>query len=152
MRTNNRWLSGILLSTVLLLSACNFMSKPDTPKDETITSDVQAKLFADPTLKHHDIRVATSQGVVTLTGEVSTELEKAAVERIAGQAAGAKQVVNQLNVGGPSAETAPAPVAQPEPEPTPQPTSKPVAKAAPKPTKSIHSHSGESGRNCRRAY
>jgi osmotically-inducible protein OsmY len=73
MRTNYRWLSGILLSTALLLSACNFMSMSDSPNDETITSDIQAKLFADPTLKHHDIRVATNEGVVTVSGEVSTE-------------------------------------------------------------------------------
>ena len=134
MQMNHRWVSGILLSTALLWSACNFMSKTESRTDETITSDIQAKLFADPTLKHHDIRVATDQGVVTVSGAVTTELEKAAVERIAGQAGGVKQVKNQLTVSSESA-AAMAPSPTPEPEPAAQPEPTRAAKPAPRPSK-----------------
>ena len=67
MRTNRTWLSGILLVTALFLTGCNLM-ETKAPDNQAITSDIQAKLFADPTLKHQDIRVSTDQGVVTLTG------------------------------------------------------------------------------------
>lgn len=138
MQTNHRWVSGILLSTALLWSACNFMSKTESRTDETITSDIQAKLFADPTLKHHDIQVATDQGVVTVSGEVSTELEKAAVERLAAQSSGVKKVVNQMTVGAPpAAMTPPPPATTAATAPPPEaPRAAKSASKAPKPVAS----------------
>jgi hypothetical protein len=129
---NSRWIIGIILTTMLLVSACSYFEKTKAPDNQAITNDVQAKLFADPTLKQRDIRVTTEDGIVILTGEVSTELEKAAVERLASQSAGVKKVVNQLTVGT-SAAAAPEPLPQPEsaPEPT-RAAAKPTAKA-PKP-------------------
>ena len=140
MHRNKRWMFGILLSTTFLLSSCNLLNQTNSPSNQAITSDVQAKLFADPTLKHHDIRVVTEDGIVILTGQVSTELEKAAVERIAAQSSGVKKVVNQLTVEA-HAEAAPPPAPAPEPTPAsaPQPAraakpaSKPVKAAAPAP-------------------
>jgi hypothetical protein len=55
-----------------------------------------------------DIHVASNKGTVTLTGTVSTELEKAAVERIASRAEGVKSVVNQLVVSSGANAEAPA--------------------------------------------
>ena len=137
MRTNPRWLSGILLSTALLLSGCNLIGTKE-PDSKAITSDVQAKLFADPTLKHHDIRVATEDGVVTLSGEVSTELEKAAVERLAAQSSGVKKVVSQLTVGAPpAAMTPPPPATTAATAPPPEaPRAAKSASKAPKPVAS----------------
>jgi hypothetical protein len=134
MHRNKQWLFGMILGTTFLLSSCSYLEQAKTPSNEAITADVQAKLFADPTLKHQDIRVATQDGVVTLTGQVSTELERAAVERIASQSGGVKQVVNQLAVGA-QAEAAPmpAPVAEPAPAPAPEPRR--AAKLATKPAK-----------------
>jgi hypothetical protein len=138
MRTNRSWLSGIILSTALFLSGCNLIGTKE-PDSQAITSDIQAKLFADPTLKHHDIRVATDNGVVTISGEVSTELEKAAVERIAAQSSGVKKVVNQLTLGAPSAAMTPPPPATTEAAPPPRPKPPRAAMAPSKPPKPVAS-------------
>jgi hypothetical protein len=76
--------------------------------DRAITTQVQAKLFDDPVLKTRDIHVTSDNGTVTLSGSVNTELEKAAVERIAGQADGVKKVVDQLEIASASAAGAEA--------------------------------------------
>jgi hypothetical protein len=90
-------------------------------------------LFEDPVLKTRDIRVMAEKGVVMLAGTVATELEKAAVERFASRAKGAKQVVNQLAVVPTTATAAPAPPAE-APAATAAPeTPAPVATTAPGP-------------------
>lgn len=127
MRTNRMWLAGMMI-TALLVAGCNLM-ETKAPDNQATTSDIQAKLFADPNLKHQDIRVSTNGGVVTLAGAVSTELEKAAVERIAAQSAGVKQVVNQLSVSSTSAAIT-SPTVEPAPAPAPAPAAKPASKPA----------------------
>ena len=66
--------------------------------DQTITSDIEAKLFQDSVLKTRDLHVKTENGVVTLSGNVHTDLEKSAVDRIASTEPGVKQVVDSLIV------------------------------------------------------
>jgi hypothetical protein len=68
--------------------------------DQTITSNIEAKLFQDSILKTRDLHVKTEDGVVTLSGNVHTDLEKSAVERIASTEPGVKQVVDSLTVAG----------------------------------------------------
>jgi hypothetical protein len=94
---------------VLLLGACNG-SKLFQSSDKSITTNIQAKLFSDPALKSRDIRVDSQNGIVTLTGSVDTDLERAAVERIASQEDGVRRVVNILSV---TSETAAPPIAPP---------------------------------------
>ena len=117
-------ISFILLVGALLFAGCA-VKQPD---DKATTTQIQAKLFDDPVLKTRDIRVTSDKGTVTLTGTVGTELEKAAVERIAGQADGVKSVVNQLVVSSAPAAPAPAtlapaPTAEATPPPLPAPGS-----------------------------
>jgi hypothetical protein len=115
---------------MLLLASCNILETFQPPDDKAIVSEVQAKLFEDPVLKTRDIRVMAEKGVVTLVGTVATELEKAAVERFASRAKGAKQVVNQLAVVPTTATAAPetpAPVATTAPAPAPAPAEQPRA-------------------------
>jgi hypothetical protein len=95
----------ILIAGALLFGGCQALKLGSTD-DKAITTQIQARLFDDPVLKMRDIHVTSDKGIVTLTGTVGTELEKAAVERIAGQAEGAKSVVNQLVVASPSAAAA----------------------------------------------
>jgi BON domain-containing protein len=105
----------VMVVGVLLLGACSSSQQPD---DKAITSEIQGKLFEDPALKTRDIRVDAQKGVVVLSGSVATELEKASVERLAGQASGVKQVINQLAVAAPTSaapETA-ATEAPPQPK------------------------------------
>ena len=119
---------------VLLLGACNGFKLFQSTDDKTITTSIQAKLFSDPVLKTRDVRVDSRNGIVTLSGTVGTDLEKAAVERIAAQEDGVKKVVNLLGVASASAPPAPegaqtAENAAPPQEVAPPPT--PPAQPAP---------------------
>jgi hypothetical protein len=100
----------ILVAGAVLLTGCNAFKLGHATDDKIITTQIQASLFDDSILKMRDIRVASNDGTVTLTGTVSTELEKAAAERIAGQAQGVRGVVNQLVVSAGPAGEAPATV------------------------------------------
>jgi hypothetical protein len=130
MNHKQRYITGAILGMAILLSSCSYLEQTKAPDNKVITAEVQAKLFADSTLKHHDIGVVTEDGVVTLTGEVSTELEKAAVERIAMQTSGVKKVINQLTTGA-VATAAPKPAAAPELAPAVTPASAPARAAKP---------------------
>jgi hypothetical protein len=101
----------ILLAGTFLFAGCQALKLGQSTDDKAITTQIQARLFDDPVLKMRDIHVASDKGIVTLTGTVGTELEKAAVERMAGQADGAKSVVNQLVVSSPSSTAAAATLA-----------------------------------------
>jgi len=110
-------LTAAVAAVALVLGACNGMNLFQTPDDKAIVSDIQAKLFQDPVLKTRDVRVDSQKGVVVLSGSVGTDLEKSAAERLAGQASGVKQVINQLTVTG--AAASPEGAAQPAEEPRP---------------------------------
>jgi len=117
----------VLMTGALLLAGCNVLKVGQSTDDKAITTRIQAKLFDDSVLKTRDIHVASDQGTVTLTGTVGTDLEKAAVERIASQAEGVKSVVNQLVVSSaPVAESPagmqPAETAEAAPPQLPPPT------------------------------
>jgi hypothetical protein len=98
----------ILVAGALLFAGCNVLKLGQPTDDKAITTQIQAKLFDDSVLKMRDIHVASDKGTVTLTGTVSTELEKAAVEHIASRAEGVKSVVNQLVVSSAPAAQSPA--------------------------------------------
>ena len=118
-----------LLAGALLIAGCT-LKQPD---DKATTTQIQAKLFDDPVLKTRDIHVTSGKGTVTLTGTVGTELEKAAVERIAGQADGVKSVVNQLVVSS-------APVAPVQPTPAPAQTAEATSPQLPTPSPARSEH------------
>jgi hypothetical protein len=117
----------ILIAGTLLFAGCNALKVGQSTDDKAVTTQIQAKLFDDSVLKTRDIHVASDKGTVTLTGTVGTNLEKAAAERIAGQADGVKIVVNQLVVSSaPTAESPagmqPAQTAEATPPQVPPPT------------------------------
>ena len=113
-----------ILVGVSTFGACNLLNSG--PDDKAIVADIQSKLFQDLNLKTRDIRVDSQKGVVTLTGTVATDLEKSAVERIANQEKGVKQVVDQLASSAPAtAQASPPPPASPaSAASTPAPQSK----------------------------
>ena len=76
------------------------------PSDQTIVNDINSKLFEDSTLKARDIRVSSQSGVVSLQGSVGTQLEKAAVDRIASTEPGVQKVVDSLTITGTNAAAA----------------------------------------------
>ncbi len=81
---------------------------PPSANDQTITDDINAKLFADSVLKTRDIRVSTQDAVVTLRGSVATHLEKAAVDRIASTEPGVQKVIDSMSITGDAATPPPA--------------------------------------------
>jgi len=64
--------------------------------DSWITMKIQAKYFLDTDVKGSDIDVDTSDGVVTLSGTVSSADQKLEAEQIARETDGVNRVVNEL--------------------------------------------------------
>jgi BON domain len=60
---------------------------------------VEAELQYEPLLDAAAIAVAVKDGIVTLTGHVTTYTQKMAAARAAERVAGVKAVVNELEVG-----------------------------------------------------
>lgn len=95
-------LAASMVMGVLLLGACNSVKLFQSTDDKAITTGVQARLFNDPILKTRDVRVDSQNGIVTLTGSVGADSERSAVERIATQENGVKNVIDLLTVASQS--------------------------------------------------
>jgi len=82
------------------------------PSSQQLTSAVQAKLQSESALAGQNIQVASSNGVVTLSGSASDPASRALAGNDAGQVPGVKTVVNNLEVQPPqiASSKAPAPV------------------------------------------
>ena len=74
-------------------------------EDAAITEDVRARLAADGQTKPFAITVATTAGVVNVTGSVAKSADRDSVERIARDTPGVRSVDNNVRYGG-----APVPV------------------------------------------
>jgi hypothetical protein len=70
--------------------------------DAQIANQVQSKITADGNIQNKQIGVQSSNGVVTLSGTVSSELERSAAANDAAQVSGVKTVLNNLQVSPPS--------------------------------------------------
>lgn len=66
--------------------------------DATLTARVKTELLLNSNTSGLAINVDSEDGIVTLTGEVKSEQEKELAARIAGNAEGAKSVLNRLTV------------------------------------------------------
>lgn len=71
--------------------------------DEDLQHDIMEDLRWDPSINAAQIGVATSNGVVTLTGGVPSYFQKQTAERIAKRVAGVRAVANDIEVQLPSA-------------------------------------------------
>jgi hypothetical protein len=114
---------SMLAVLVLLAVAVGCSSQPN---DAQITSEIQSKLFADPNITGKQIYVSTQSGVVTLTGTVPTDMERANAGNDAGQVKGVKTVVNNLQVVPPVV----AAVEPEKPSPVVETRRQPVRRAA----------------------
>jgi hypothetical protein len=70
--------------------------------DAQVTSDVQSKLNSDSNVQNKQISVTSDKGVVTLSGTVSSDLERMAAANDASQVEGVKTVVNNLQTSSAS--------------------------------------------------
>jgi BON domain len=111
----DRHLSVVLIAGMLAIGvACT-----KAPDDGQVTSQIQAKLNEDSGLQGKAITVETLGGVVTLSGTVDNETQRAAAARYASAIPGIKQVVNNLQTAsGPGSKPRVAShVAQTKPAP-----------------------------------
>ena len=76
--------------------------------DARITMSIQSKYFMDDRIKAHHIVVTTNAGVVTLTGEISDETERAEALLLARTTEGVKRVEDNLTFSQASAPTSTA--------------------------------------------
>src|SRR5215467_10966063 len=105
----------ILLGLAVLVTgwqaSCGRTGKPD---DATITTDIKARMFSEPTLKAASVEVSSHAGEVTLAGQVPDDSARLAAYKIASEAKGVTKVNDQMTVM--AAQAAPAAAAAPPPE------------------------------------
>jgi hypothetical protein len=131
------------LSVALIFTGCK--SKPD---DNALNTQVQARLFSDQNLSGQAIQTAVQNGIVTLTGNVTSDTARTIAAGDAAQIAGVKTVVNNLVVqpGAPttSAESitppSPAPAAIPAPAPKQSVKPSPSIPQPAQPAPIVHSY------------
>ena len=85
-----------LIGAAVLTVAC-------AQTDAGITTNIKSKMAADDTVKAYQLDVDTSNGVVTLSGDVDSSLAKARAVTIAQNTDGVRNVVDEITV----TETAP---------------------------------------------
>jgi hypothetical protein len=107
-------LSVLLLSGILAV-ACNKVN------DETITTEIKAKMYSEPSLKSANVNVSSKDGIVTLTGEVPDDAARLAAETIASKTNGVKQVIDSTTMPPPAPAAAAEPAPPPPPEAAPEP-------------------------------
>jgi len=71
---------------------------PAPGSDETAVSMVQSRFFLDPVIKLRHIEVQSMNGVVTLTGQIASETERAQALMLARSAPGVQRVEDYLTV------------------------------------------------------
>jgi hypothetical protein len=89
----------------ILASSVGCARKPD---DQKISSEIQSKYGQDSGLSTKQLSVQASNGVVTISGFVDDDAQRAAAARQAAAVDGVKEVVNNLQVASGSNGSAPA--------------------------------------------
>jgi len=101
---------SVLFLGAMLAVACNKVN------DDTITTQIRAKMYSEPLLKATSVNVSSKDGIVTLTGVVPDDAARLAAETIASKTNGVKQVIDSTTMAPP-----PAPVTETMPPRPPEP-------------------------------
>jgi hypothetical protein len=145
------WLS--LISLALVSVGCSRLGV-GARTDSQIATDVQGKINGDNNLPDKQITINANQGVVTLSGNVSSDAARSAAASDAAQVQGVKTVVNNLEVnpGATSASTEqqqqPEQQASNQPAPAPEP-SRPSPRRSTRSSRSHESNSNTSDNGLR---
>jgi hypothetical protein len=143
-----RYLGLTLASLVLLVAGCNHA--PSGRTDAQIAGDVQNKINSDNNLPDKQVTINANNGVVTLSGNVSSDQARNAAASDAAQVEGVKTVVNNLQVAPATASNTEPEAQQPEesnPEPRhPEKTRATTRKGSPS-HRSVASNSNDNGDN-----
>lgn len=108
----------ISLSLAMVLAGCKSATSA-APDDATLTTQVQARLFADQNLSGQSIQASVQNGIVTLNGSVTSDSARTIASGDVAQIAGIKTVVNNLVVQSAPSTTSDAAAAPPPPIPAP---------------------------------
>jgi hypothetical protein len=95
----------IFFAVILTISTTGCARKPD---DAKVSSEIQNKFSQDSGLSSKQLTIQASNGVVTLTGFVDNDAQRAAAASQAASVEGVKEVVNNLQVGSPANRPAPS--------------------------------------------
>ena len=115
--------ASVYFSVILLVAMGGLtVACSRAPNDSQISSQLQDKLNSDSGLQGKHLSVQSSNGVITLSGNVDNDAQREAAARYASAIPGVKEVVNNLQVGPPTPapvaqEAPPAPVESPKPAP-----------------------------------
>ena len=92
------------IALAFCLTSCNHSPSPATD-DGTLTASVQSRIAGDGALSAESIQSSVQNGIVTLTGNVSSDAARSLAATDAAQITGVKTVINNLVVqpGTPSA-------------------------------------------------
>ncbi|HYW75446.1 MAG TPA: BON domain-containing protein [Gammaproteobacteria bacterium] len=126
MRSSVVILSGLVLASMVTITACSKKPKPESATDHfkrgasemaqgakqaatearnavadsTITAHVKARLAANQGLSSFKIHVSTTNGVVHLTGTVGSDAAKQLAGQVASKTDDVRVVVNEIKVKG----------------------------------------------------
>jgi outer membrane lipoprotein SlyB len=112
-RMKFKWLLVSWLA-VLTLAGCN---QPAVRSDAQVAADVQNRINTDTSISSREIGVQADHGIVTLSGNVTSDGERALAARDASTVDGVKTVVNNLTVRQAEATAAETPSAPPSAQP-----------------------------------
>jgi hypothetical protein len=144
----------IALLAAVAVGCLTLACGPKGPNDQALTNDIQGKLYANDAIRAANVKVAVSNGAVTLSGDVPNSDVEVQAMKIANGTAGVTGVTDQMKVNTamapppvpatdaanpapPSSASAPAKQAATEPPPPPAaeppmpPASEPTRAAAP---------------------
>lgn len=92
-------------SALLILAGCSTTPPPSAQGDDAaITAQIKAQLVASPELGSFPINVATSQGVVQLSGRVDRAEQRKAIERLARGTTGVRAIRDDIVVQPPKSD------------------------------------------------
>lgn len=128
-----------LALTLAVLAGCN---RTPARTDAQVASDVQNKIYSDAAVESRGISVRAANGVVTLSGDVTSDAERNAAANDAGAIDGVKTVINNLQVQ--QAEATPPPAPQPAPTPAQKPSPGPKKKQEASARHHHHASAGQS--------
>jgi BON domain-containing protein len=119
---------GVVLIALALAAGCNRASR----NDGQIANDIQSKINADNAVPDKQVTINATNGVVTLSGNVSSDAARNAAANDAAQVEGVKTVVNNLQVTPASAQNTEPQQMEPEQPPAPEPSRPSARKPAPR--------------------
>ncbi len=123
MKTKTSLYAILMLAMALgVLAGC---SRKVTRTDAQIAAEVQNKIYSDSVIQNRQIEVHAGDGVVTLTGTVRSEAERAVAASDAATIEGVRTVVNNLQVEAAEGTPPSGPPTQPSGQITASPRTKP---------------------------